>query len=346
MANSDEARDFSLTEARNLIKDLARPIMAVYWIDFLTSISVAWVAFIFTIALPINPPVRILLGLVSSLAFYRSTIFIHELTHVRRGVSKAFRIIWNFLCGFAVMLPSFVYKGVHNEHHIRKVYGTKEDGEYWPLVSEGRRYEILAFPIIGLLLPFYYAIRFIVLTPLLVFSKKLRSFVWSWFSSLAIIMKYKRPLPESKSEARDWLFQEWMACLYGITATVLIIVGVLPYTVAILWYCVSAVSFVLNSFRTLAAHAYRNPGDNVMTQSEQLLDSVSVPGFLFLPALWAPVGLRYHATHHLFPIMPYHALGKAHRRLIKMLPGDSRYLETVRTSLWDALKRIWRETPK
>ena len=41
--------------------------------------------------------------------------------------------------------------------------------------------------------------------------------------------------------------------------------------------------------------------------------------------LWAPVGLRYHALHHLLPSMPYHSLGEAHRRLKQALPADSQY---------------------
>jgi len=44
-----------------------------------------------------------------------------------------------------------------------------------------------------------------------------------------------------------------------------------------------------------------------------------------LPALWAPVGLRYHALHHLLPSVPYHNLGAAHRRLTAMVEQDSPY---------------------
>jgi fatty acid desaturase len=35
-----------------------------------------------------------------------------------------------------------------------------------------------------------------------------------------------------------------------------------------------------------------------------------------LAPIWAPVGLRYHALHHLLPSLPYHSLGEAHRRLM------------------------------
>ena len=94
---------------------------------------------------------------------------------------------------------------------------------------------------------------------------------------------------------------------------------------------------------TLAAHAYRNTGDHKMEFQEQYLDSINISGNLFITALWAPVGLRYHATHHLFMSMPYHNLGKAQRRLVSGLSDNSLYLKATRSSMWDALSRIWNE---
>jgi fatty acid desaturase len=78
-----------------------------------------------------------------------------------------------------------------------------------------------------------------------------------------------------------------------------------------------------------------------MSESEQFLDSVNVPGPL--GALWAPVGLRFHATHHLFMLMPYHRLGKAHRVLMRELPEESPYRDTLRGSLFGALAALWKE---
>ncbi len=40
---------------------------------------------------------------------------------------------------------------------------------------------------------------------------------------------------------------------------------------------------------------------SAMSVTAQYLDSVNVPPPGTLPALWAPVGLRYHALHHLLP---------------------------------------------
>jgi fatty acid desaturase len=53
--------------------------------------------------------------------------------------------------------------------------------------------------------------------------------------------------------------------------------------------------------------------------------------------VWAPLGLRYHAIHHLLPAVPCHNLGLAHRRLTNALPADSPYHQTRQAGLWSAI---------
>jgi fatty acid desaturase len=78
-----------------------------------------------------------------------------------------------------------------------------------------------------------------------------------------------------------------------------------------------------------------------MTFEKQLVDSVNFPERPWFTELWGPIGTRYHALHHLFPRLPYHNLGKAHRRLTEGLPADSVYHQTSEVSLTSAIKKLW-----
>ena len=74
-----------------------------------------------------------------------------------------------------------------------------------------------------------------------------------------------------------------------------------------------------------------------MTFVDQLLDSVNYPKHGWITELWGPVGTRFHALHHLFPSLPYHAFPEAHRRLVAALPEDSPYRQTEEPSLTAAI---------
>ena len=95
-------------------------------------------------------------------------------------------------------------------------------------------------------------------------------------------------------------------------------------------------------WKKATSHAYRNPGDIPMNKVEEFLDSVDVPGGP-LTALWAPVGLRFHATHHLFPSMPYHELGKCYKAMITELPNPELYLSSTRKTLAHAIVALWKD---
>src|SRR3546814_16311840 len=70
---------------------------------------------------------------VAVVALYRACSFIHELTHLRKNALPGFRLAWNILVGVPLLIPSFMYEGIHSLHHNRTKYGTVEDPEYLPL---------------------------------------------------------------------------------------------------------------------------------------------------------------------------------------------------------------------
>jgi fatty acid desaturase len=72
-----------------------------------------------------------------------------------------------------------------------------------------------------------------------------------------------------------------------------------------------------------------------------MLDSVTLDNDSLLAVLINPVGLRYHALHHLFPSLPYHNMRAAHKRLMQHLPANSPYRRTVEHSLWKVIADLW-----
>ena len=96
---------------------------------------------------------------------------------------------------------------------------------------------------------------------------------------------------------------------------------------------------LLNQVRTLVAHLWENDGDP-MSVTEQYLDTVNVPPPGIWAELWAPVGLRYHALHHLLPGIPYHALPVAHRRLRIEMGDDSAYHSANYRGLFPLVGRL------
>lgn len=341
MSDLPDPASFPVQAARELVMPLAVPKPAIYWIDMLFHAALGWGAFALAVAAAPFSPLQAAAIVVAALALYRAVIFIHELAHLRRDRFRLFRLVWNLLVGFPMQVPSFTYAGVHSDHHQRGIYGTREDGEYVPF-AVGPPSKIVGYLLLIFVLPILVAIRFVVLTPLSYLVPPLRRLLWERASSLTIDLGYRRPPPAKRDDA-TWRVQEFLAFAFGATVIGLIAAGRLPLAILGVWYAVVLLIFLFNSLRTLAAHAYRNPGDRPMSAAEEFLDSVNVPGSRFWTPLWAPVGLRYHATHHLFPALPYHALGQAHRLLVERLPDNRLYLAASRRSLWDALRRLWRE---
>lgn len=335
-------KEFPLREAHHLVRDLMTPNPWIYWSDFLFHVTLGWAAFFTALFSPFFSFWQLGGFVVAVLALYRSAIFVHELAHLKKGTFQNFRLVWNITCGIPFMIPSFTYDGVHNDHHKPDVYGTSADGEYLPFATR-RPAEMVFYVLLSFLIPVVLAIRFVLLTPLCYLIPPLRRIVWERASSLTIDPAYRRAQDAIRND-HNWRRQEMAACLFGTSVIALVMLKVFPVSLLVLWYLIVVTIFILNSLRTLAAHAYRNPGDRKMTLAEQYLDSINISGNFLITPLWAPVGLRYHATHHLFMSMPYHNLGKAQRRLVNGLKDNSQYIKTLRSGLWDALTHIWRES--
>ena len=335
-------KEFPLREAHHLVRDLMTPNPWIYWTDFMFHITLGWIAFFTTLLSPLFSLWQLAGYVLAVVSLYRSAIFVHELAHLKKGTFINFRRVWNIICGIPLMIPSFTYDGVHNDHHKPDVYGTSKDGEYLPFATR-RPAEMVVYVLLSFLIPVLLVARFLLLTPLSYLIPPLRKIVWERASSLTIDPTYRRAENAIRNDL-NWRQQEITASLFAASVIALVVLEVFPYALLVLWYLIAVTIFILNSLRTLAAHAYRNPGEQKMTLAEQYLDSINIPGNFLITPLWAPVGLRYHATHHLFMSMPYHNLGKAQRRLVSGLTDNTQYIKTIRGGLWDALKQIWRES--
>lgn len=341
MPDHQEQERQALNEARRLVRDLFEPRAAIYWPDFLLHISVAWAVFIVSLNVPVAGALWWGCLLVAVFSFYRALIFIHELSHLRPGALPGFRLVWNMLCGCLLLVPSFTYSGVHNHHHKQAAYGTLEDGEYLPF-GQMNLWASIGFLLSGILTPLAVILRFTLLAPLSWLIPPLRPLLWRFASSLSIDFRYQRG--HSNRDDRYWRWQEVACWAWSTLILALIWQGILAFQVLWTWAVVVIGVFLVNGIRTLVAHRYCHVGDGGLSMLQQFHDSVDVPGQRMLTSLWAPVGLRYHATHHLFPSMPYHNLGRAHRRLSAQLSDPSWYLYATEPSLWHALRSLWRNS--
>jgi fatty acid desaturase len=307
--------------AAELTRDLNAPSARIYWGDLTLSAAVGYGAVAMAI-LSTSVAAMLLWATVAILALYRAGSFIHELTHISKSSLPGFRLYWNAIIGVPLMLPSFMYEGLHNLHHARTRFGTVEDPEYLPLALM-KPWTIPLFVIASAFGPLALVLRYGILAPLSLLIPPLRRLLVERYSGLVINPVFRRRPPEGAFRTQ-WLVSETAVSIWAMSLIALSVSGTIPLRNVLIYLGIVSGSVVLNQIRTLVAHLWENDGE-VMSTTAQYLDSVNVPPPALLPALWAPVGLRYHAIHHLLPGLPYHALGEAHRRMIAALPADSTY---------------------
>jgi fatty acid desaturase len=325
-------------QAREIVDDLHQRSAVIYWTDFVLSVTAAWTLAVLFFRAPGWGPLALLQMLGSAILFFRAGTFIHEIVHFRDGELKWFARAWNLGMGIPMLMPWIFYRN-HVDHHSVRYFGTPDDGEYLPLASAPRS-ETIKYVAQVTVLPLGVILRFGLLGPLSWLSRRLREWTLTGIYSAAVSNPYyRRRFP--KEDERHLLVVEVLCFLWMVAIAVLVARGHIGWMVLVKAYALLALALGLNWVRNLAAHGYANRGER-MSLPEQVADSINITGQTWLTVLMFPVGLRYHALHHLFPFLPYHNMGKAHRRLMERLPADSPYRKVNCDSYFTAVARLWR----
>jgi len=320
------------------VADLFRPNQSVYWLDLIATLSIGYPCLLAFAWMEGVSWQRALCFAVAVLAIFRAGSFIHEIAHFRHDEMQSFRWFWNATFGIPLLMPSFFYVS-HLGHHNRQKFGTTDDGEYLPL-ADGKWTSLFEFLIQVPLLPLWVVLRFL-LSPLTFLHPRLRTWTLEHASSFVINFRARQDLQPSTPRFR-WAMIELAASavIWSLVLGVLFDWPLLITPGPIIFLAMAVLT--LNYLRTFVAHRYQSGGE-AMSFRQQLEDSINVEGHPLLTELIFPVGLRYHALHHLFPSLPYHNLGIAHRRLMAVLPEDAPYRRTVFRTLRAALASWWND---
>lgn len=322
--------------ARALIGDLFRRSPALYWIDLLLSAGTAWALTAVYFTAPAWSALQISAFLVATFLFFRAGTFIHEIVHMPGGQMDGFKRMWNVLLGVPFLMPWVMYRN-HIEHHNHRHFGTPADGEYLPLGSSPL-VETLKYLAQAPLLPLFVIVRFGILGPASWLHPGLREWVLTRASAAVSNPYYSKRFP--KRDEAHLQTVEALCFAYLVVIALLIGQGWISATQILMGYLLFAFTLGLNWVRNLAAHRYVNGGER-MTMADQVAESINITGQTWLTLAMFPVGLRYHALHHMFPGIPYHHLGEAHRRLMQGLPPDAVYRGCNRSSFFAAVSELW-----
>ena len=332
--------DLSYSSLRKRFADELRPRKSIYWPDMLASMLVGWSSFALALRYQSQPLVTVAFSVVSVFALYRAVLFIHEITHLKRGTVPGFETAWNITVGVPLMAPSMLYVGSHNDHHRRAVFGTATDPEYEP-IGHWTPWRVAASGLPMFFVPAVLAFRWAVLGPISYLIPPLRRIVVERASALVINPRYRRKPPQGPALLR-WALQEAATAAYVWAVLLAVWRGYIPVSWMVQLYLITATILLVNHVRTLAAHRYIHLGEE-LSREGQLLDSVNLVSESLWTKLVAPVGLRYHALHHVLPGLPYHSLGAVHRALCQELPRESSYHRVSVSGVGEGLRNLMRE---
>jgi fatty acid desaturase len=322
---------------QRLVDDLRTPKASIFFGDLIASAGLGWLLFANALG-PWNGFFRGMSFVVAALLLYRALAFIHELFH-QQSMAK-FRFVWHVLAGVPLLIPFLLYLPIHQNHHSSKAYGTKEDGEYEHFKGRARLAIAKLFAL-NLALPLALWVRFALLTPLAVLHSPIRTQMIPEFVHLALRLPFRAADIKESSRAEAFAI-EWMCAVFSWGLVCLCVLGY--GEVVLLWAALVILIATLNTIRTLGATHLYVEGAEGRNAREQMLDSTNLDSRSPLALLLCPVGLRFHALHHIAPYLPYHALPEAHHRLMQALPQGSEYHQLTVPSFSQGLQRLWRAT--
>ncbi|MDR3501698.1 MAG: fatty acid desaturase [Legionella sp.] len=316
---------------RSHMQHLKKINKTIYWLDLFLTALFAWTLFVLACQTK-NMFLSIVFLGMSSIFFYRGLSFVHEVTHHAPHI-KGYRVAWNLLFGMAFLYPSYVYEN-HLLHHRMDHYGSSKDAEYF--IINKKLSGLFRFLFWGqFVMPAKLIIRSLIF-PLVFISEKFSNFYEMHLCGFYLNPEYEKK-PLSKRIKKN-LYKEDLRCtLFAYMILGLIFAHQLPAYIILYWYSAAFILSFINSIRVVVCthnYNYLSPRD----RAEQIIDTFTLDKGLILPGLIAPIGLRYHALHHLFPGIPYHSLGKAHRMVCEAFPNNTAYKDTF-TSIPQQLRK-------
>jgi len=327
----------AMAETRAIVQDLFTPNPVIFWADLLVTTVIAYACALAYFEAPMWSLTQIACFTISGFALHRIGNFIHEIAHLNaRRSMKWFRVAWNVLVGIPTLMPSYFFE-THMSHHNTHDFGTATDCEYVPLGSRRLR-NIVFFLCQVFIQPLFVIVRFTLVAPISFLHPRLRQWVLENFSSFVFVWPCPRKIPHDAPRAA-WAAMDVACSLRAWAIFVCAAIGVTSWERIPQLYALALLPLTLHYIRSLTAHNYLAPGKPV-SFLDQLLDSIDITGNRFTTEFVYPIGLRYHALHHLFPSMPYHNLGVAHRRLLAQLPADSPYRMVVYPSFWSVIREL------
>jgi len=294
----------------------------------------SWTAYVYLVVAPLDGRWLLCFGL-GNILLYRGLSFSHEVVHLHRRL-RWFRALYNAMFGFPHRVPAYTLLP-HRHHHSTKSYGTLDDPEYerWPDFSPW----VLGRPLVSaLFVPVFITLRLGVWPwVLLVLPRRVSEGTYRYASTLVMNVRYRRP--DMRDEQAEMRREDLLAASYFVAFCMVSASLSLFWKAFAVWYlqawCVTAV----NTYRALIAHRYMAHRAPSATRRAQVADAVTVEGS-WLTSLWAPIGLRYHSTHHYFPRVPYYNLAKAHALIKASVPPEHEYLRTIEPSFLAAARKF------